>query len=74
MSKFIAASRQATRMDQERIRLETRIREVQADNRDRAEVAAKAMDEVKELKKKTLSKSLRLMPSRKILVLTIFKS
>ena len=37
-------------MDQERIRLESRIREVQVDCRDRAKVVAKAMDGVKELK------------------------
>ena len=50
MSKFIAASKQATKMDQNRIRLEAKISEVQADCRGKAEVAAKAMDEVKELK------------------------
>ena len=50
MSKFIITSRQATEMDQERIKLEKGICEVQADCRGRAEVAAKAMDEVKELK------------------------
>ena len=50
MSKFTAASRQATKMDQERIRLEARVREVQADCRGRVEIATKAMDEVKEMK------------------------
>ena len=50
MSKFIAASRHATEMDQNRIRLEAKISEVQADCRGKAEVAAKDMDEVKELK------------------------
>ena len=50
MSKFTAASRQATKMDQERIRLEVRVREVQADCRGRVEIATKAMDEVKEMK------------------------
>ena len=37
-------------MDHERIRLEARVREVQGDYRSRVEVAAKVMDEVKELK------------------------
>ena len=37
-------------MDHERVRLEARVREVQANYRSRAEVAAKVMDEVKELK------------------------
>ena len=50
MSKFTAASRQATKMDQERIRLEARVREVQANCRGRAEIATKAMDKVKKLK------------------------
>ena len=50
MSKFIAMSRQATEMDQNRIRLEAKINEVQVDCRSRVEVAAKVMDEVKELK------------------------
>ena len=43
-------SRQATEMDQNRIRLEAKINEVQVDCRSRVEVAAKVMDEVKELK------------------------
>ena len=50
MSKFIVVSRQATEMDQNRIRLEAKINEVQVECRSRAEVAAKVMDEVKELK------------------------
>ena len=50
MSKIIVASRQTTEMNQERIRLEAKIREVEADYRGRAEVAAMAMDEVKDLK------------------------
>ena len=50
MSKFMAASKQATEMDHERIRLEVRVHEVQADCKGRAEVVAKAMGEVKELK------------------------
>ena len=50
MSKFIVASRQATEMDQIRIMLEAKISEVHADCRGKAEAAAKAMDDVKELK------------------------
>ena len=50
MSKFMAASKQATEMDHERIRLEARVHEVQVDYRSRSEVVAKVMDEVKELK------------------------
>ena len=50
MSKFMAVSKQATEMDHERIRLEARVREVQVDYRSKAEVAAKVMDEVKDLK------------------------
>ena len=49
MSKFIAASRQATKMDNTRILLETRIQEVKDDCKGWAEVAAKAKDEAKEL-------------------------
>ena len=50
MSKFIAASRQAIEMDQNRARLEAKISEVQANYRGKAKMATKAMDEVKELK------------------------
>ena len=49
MSKFIAASKQATEMDKTRILLETRIQEVKDDCKRWAEVAAKAKDEAKEL-------------------------
>ena len=49
MSKFIAASRQATKMDKMRIQLETRIQEVNDDCRGWAKMAAKATDEAKEL-------------------------
>ena len=49
MSKFIAASRQATKMDKTRILLEKRIQEVKDESKRWAEVAAKAKDEVKEL-------------------------
>ena len=50
MSKFIAASRQAIEMDQNRARLEAKISEVQANYRGKAKMATKAKDEVKELK------------------------
>ena len=49
MSKFIAASRQATGMDKTRILLETRIQEVNEESKKWAEVAAKAKDEIAEL-------------------------
>ena len=49
MSKFIAASRQATEMDKTRILLETSIQEVKNDCKGWVEVAAKAKDEAKEL-------------------------
>ena len=49
MSKFIAASRQATELDKTRILLERRIQEVKDESKGWAEVAAKAKDEVKEL-------------------------
>ena len=49
MSKFIAASRQATKMNKMRIQLETRIQEVNDDCRGWAKMAAKATDEAKEL-------------------------
>ena len=49
MSKFIVASRQATKMDKIRILLETRIQEIKDDFKRWAEVAAKAKEEAKEL-------------------------
>ena len=49
MSKFIAASKQATEMDKTRILLETRIQEVKGDCKGWAKVATKAKDEAKEL-------------------------
>ncbi|KAL0013583.1 hypothetical protein SO802_000652 [Lithocarpus litseifolius] len=49
MSKFIAASRQATKMDKTRILLETRIQEVKDECKRWAEVATKAKDDAKEL-------------------------
>ena len=49
MSKFIVASKQATKMDKTRILLETRIQVVKNDYKGWAEVATKAKDEAKEL-------------------------
>ena len=49
MSKFIAASRQATEMDKTRILLEKRIQEVKNDRNGWAKVAAKAKDKAKGL-------------------------
>ena len=48
MSKFIAASRQTTKMDKTRILLETRIQEAKNDYKGWAEVVAKAKDEAKQ--------------------------
>ena len=50
MSKFIAASRQATKLDKTRILLEKRIKEVKEESKVWAEVAAKAREEAKELR------------------------
>ena len=50
MSKFIAASRQATERDKTRILLEKRIREVKEESKVWAEVAAKAREKAKELR------------------------
>ena len=50
MSKFIAASRQATELDKTRLLLETRIKEVKEESKVSAEVAAKAREEAKELR------------------------
>ena len=49
MSKFIATSRQATKMDKTKILLKKRIQEVKDDYKGWAKVAAKAKDEAKEL-------------------------
>ena len=49
MSKFIAASRQATELDQTRILLETKVQEVRDECKRWAKVAAKAKEEAKEL-------------------------
>ena len=50
MSKFIAASRQATELDKTRLLLETRIKEVKEESKVWAEVAAKAREEARELR------------------------
>ena len=50
MTKFIAASRQATELDKTRILLEKRIKEVKEESKVWAEVAAKAKEEAKELR------------------------
>ena len=50
MSKFIAASRQATELDKTRILLEKRIKEVKKESKVWAEVAAMAKEEAKELR------------------------
>ena len=67
MSKFIAASRQATGMDKTRILLETRIQEVNEESKKWAEVAAKAKGKatklqnlIKELKIDVVEKDTRL--------------
>ena len=49
MSKFIAASRQATRLDKMRVLLETRIQEVKEESKKWAMVAAKAKEKTTEL-------------------------
>ena len=68
MSKFIAASRQATRLDKTRVLLEIRIQEVKDEAKKWAEVAAKAKDDAKdlqtlveELKANAVEKDLRLV-------------
>ena len=50
MSKFIAASRQATERDKTRILLEMRVKEVKEESKVWAKVAAKAREETKELR------------------------
>ena len=49
MSKFIAASKQATDLDKTRILLEKRVKEVKDESKRWVEVAAKAKEEIKEL-------------------------
>ena len=50
MSKFIAASRQATDLDKTKILLEKRIKEVKDERKMWVEVATKAKEEAKELR------------------------
>ena len=50
MSKFIAASRQATELDKTRILLEMRVKEVKEESKVWAKVLAKAKEEAKELR------------------------
>ena len=50
MSKFIAASRQATELDKTRILLEKRIKKVKEESKVWAKVLAKAEEEAKELR------------------------
>ena len=50
MSKFIAASRQATELDKTRLLLENKINEVKEESKVWAEVAAKAREEAKGLR------------------------
>ena len=50
MSKFIAASRQATELDKTRILLEKRIKEVKEETKVWAKVTAKAREVAKELR------------------------
>ena len=50
MSKFIVASRQATKLDKTRILLEKRIKAVNEESKVWAKVAAKAREEAKELR------------------------
>ena len=57
MSKFIAASRQATKLDKTRILLERRVKEVKEESKVWAEVVAKAREEAKELR--NLNKELK---------------
>ena len=57
MSKFIAASKQATDLDKTRILLEKRIKKVKDESKTWTEVAAKAKEEAKELR--NLNKKLK---------------
>ena len=60
MSKFITASKQATKMDKTRIQLKTRIQEVKDNCRGWAEVAAKDTNEAKELQNLIVEKDTHL--------------
>ena len=50
MSKFMAVSRQATKLDKERIRMKTKIRDMEKEVSNKARERAKLGDEVKDLK------------------------
>ena len=50
MSKFMAASRQATELDKERIKMEMKIRDMEKEASHKARERAKLEDEVKDLK------------------------
>ena len=50
MTKFMAVSRQAYKLDKQRVRLEVKVREMEKESSCRAEVRTKLEDEVKELK------------------------
>ena len=67
MSKFIAASRQATGLDKMRVLLETRIQKVKDEAKKWAEVAAKAKDDAKGLQ--TLVEELKANVAKKDLCL-----
>ena len=67
MSKFIAASRQATGLDKTRVLLKTRIQGVKDEAKKWAEVAAKAKDDAKGLK--TLVEELKANAAEKDLCL-----
>ena len=71
MSKFIAASRQATELDKTRILLEKMIKEVKEESKVWAKVAAKAKEEANELR--NLNEELKTTFLERILVLTIFR-
>ena len=68
MSKFIAASKQATELDKTRLLLETRIKEVKEESKVWAEVAPRPGKRLKS--SETLMKSSGRMSLRKIPVLT----
>ena len=50
ITKFMAVSRQAYELDQQRVRLEAKVHEMERESSHQAEVRAKLEDEVKELK------------------------
>ena len=50
MSKFMAASKQATELNKERIRLETKVRDIKKESSHKAREGVKLEDEIKELR------------------------